>query len=135
MGPHTERLVAIALGGAVGAVCRYTLVMACERWMGERFPFGVLLANVVGCFVLGLLMHEAIIAGRWLTDAGRAAITIGFLGALTTFSTFGYDTVRLLYAEKHLLAAINLFANTGLGFAACWLGKRVGDWLIGVLGL
>ncbi|QDU58125.1 Putative fluoride ion transporter CrcB [Aeoliella mucimassa] len=114
----------------MGAVCRYGVVMAAERLFGERFPIGVLLANIAGCFILGFLMHEAIISGRWLTDSGRAAITIGFLGALTTFSTFGFDTVKLYLAAKPMLAVMNVMLNCGLGFSACLLGKYAGDLFI-----
>ena len=130
MEPITQRLIAIALGGAVGALSRYGIVLVSQRCLGDRFPLGVLLANLLGCFILGLVMHEAIVSGRWLSESGRAALTIGFLGALTTFSTFSYDTVKLFYDDKVLLAGLNVTLNCGIGFTACWLGKLAGDWII-----
>lgn len=123
---HFTRLIAIGLGGAVGAVSRYGIVVACVRLMGDRFPVGVLVANVTGCFLLGLLMHEALIADRWLGSAAHVAITVGFLGALTTFSTFGYDTIRLIEKQHHTLAMLNVFSNCALGLVACWLGLVAG---------
>ncbi len=78
---QVQKIFAIALGGALGAVCRYAITMAAFRTWGEWFPLGVLIANVLGCFLLGLLMHDAVVAGKWLPTAGHAALTIGLLGA------------------------------------------------------
>ncbi len=129
MDAHLTRLVAIALGGAAGACCRYAIVIASIRAWGDWFPFGVLIANVVGCFLLGVLMHDAVATGKWLTASGHAAITVGVLGALTTFSTFGYDTLRMLEASRPAAAAINVVANGVVGIAACWIGTRLGELL------
>jgi fluoride exporter len=126
---HLPRLVAIAFGGAVGAVCRYAIVLASVRAWGDWFPLGVLFANVLGCFLLGLLMHDRLVTDGWLATSGHAALTVGLLGALTTFSTFGYDTLRLLEASRYAAAAINVAANCTVGIAACWLGHLVGDML------
>ena len=127
MEPHISRLFAIALGGAVGAVCRYGVVLASMRQFGERFPIGVLAANVVGCFLLGLLMHESWIESQKLSGATRAALAVGFLGALTTFSTFGYDTLRLIEVGRPGMAMINVVANCILGVAACYFGGLAGN--------
>ena len=124
---HVNRLLAIALGGAAGAVCRYAIVMASVRAWGDWFPLGVLIANVLGCYLLGMLMHDALIHGKWLTASGHAAITIGLLGALTTFSTFGYDTLRLYESDRQFLAAINVLANCVLGIGACRVGQLTGE--------
>lgn len=129
MDQHLPRLLAIAAGGACGAVCRYLVVLASVRGLGDRFPIGVLIANVLGCFLLGLLMHEALAGDKWFGLAGHAALTVGFLGALTTFSTFGYDTLRLLEMGRIAAAALNLLANCGLGLAACWAGSQTGKLL------
>lgn len=97
--------------------------------MGERFPIGVLVANVLGCLLLGLLMHEAVASGKWLPAAGHTALTVGLLGALTTFSTFGYDTVVLIEAQRMQAALTNIVANCLLGVSACWAGGRLGELL------
>lgn len=123
------RLFAIALGGAVGAVCRYGVVVASLRALGDWFPFGVLVANVLGCFSLGLLMHEAVIDHKWLPATGHAALTIGVLGAMTTFSTFGYDTFRLMEGGRPAAAIANVIANCVVGVGACWVGHQLGDLL------
>lgn len=126
---HFQRLLAIALGGAAGAVCRYGVALACVRLLGPRFPTGVLLVNVAGCYLLGVVMHDVLVANHRIGTVLHSALTVGFLGAMTTFSTFGYDTLRLWELGRPAAAAANVVANCGLGLAACWLGKLSGDWL------
>jgi len=124
---HLHRLLAIAAGGALGAVCRYAVVLGCVRLLGDRFPYGVLAVNVAGCFGLGLLMHESWVSGDRLGLTAHAAMSVGLLGALTTFSTFGYDTVRLVELGRHGPAVLNVLANVGAGLTACWLGRLLGN--------
>lgn len=121
------RVAAIALGGGLGAVARYGAGLACESLWGGRFGHATLLVNVVGCFALGLLMHEA-----WLATAEKpigpwhAGVTVGLLGGLTTFSTFGYQTVRHLEAGEPLWALANVALNVVLGLAAAAAGLALG---------
>ncbi|MCO6042577.1 fluoride efflux transporter CrcB [Aeoliella sp. ICT_H6.2] len=127
MDTHLIRIFAIAGGGAVGALLRYGVAVLAVHTLGDRFPYGVLIANLLGCFLIGLLMHEALVEGKWLPVTSHVAVTIGFLGALTTFSTFSYDTLRLIELGRPLAAATNVLANCVLGIAACWLGGHVGS--------
>lgn len=122
MGESLLRLGAIAIGGAAGALSRHVVGVACHAAWGDRFAYGTLVVNVVGCFVLGLLMHEA-----WVPDGGRAGalhsgLTVGMLGGLTTFSTFGYQTVRHLDAGEPALALANVALNLLLGIGAAAAG-------------
>lgn len=123
------RLVAVAVGGAVGAVTRYGVGAGCVALWGPRFGHGTLVVNVVGCFLLGLLMHESLIAAERFAPAWHAGLTVGLLGGLTTFSTFGYQTVRHLEHGETLLAVANVTLNVVLGLAAAvggvWLGRAV----------
>lgn len=119
------RLLAIALGGAAGAVTRYGVGVACAAAWGARFAYGTLIVNVVGCFLLGLLMHEA-----WLpADKGsvhwHTGVSVGLLGGLTTFSTFGYQTIRHVEAGEPLLAIGNVGLNVTLGLIAAGAGLMV----------
>lgn len=125
MDAHLIRLFAIAGGGAVGALARYAVAVLSVHLFGDRFPYGVLIANFTGCFLIGLLMHEALVAGKWLPVTSHVAVTIGFLGALTTFSTFSYDTLRLMELGRPMAAGINVIANCAMGISACWLGGQV----------
>ncbi len=108
----------VALFGAVGAVCRHGANLLAFRVFGPPFPIGTLAVNVVGCFLLGMLSHF----GHRLGPVFQPALAAGFLGSLTTFSTFSYETVRFLEDGRFGLAGLNLAANLGMGLAAAWFG-------------
>ena len=114
----------IALGGATGACLRYFLSQLVLQWFGKGFPFGTLLVNVVGSFFLGflysLLEHGQLEAALWRTTIG-----IGFLGALTTFSTFSVDTLMLFQQGLWLKAALNVTLNILCCLFAAWLGTQI----------
>ncbi|MEO1496177.1 MAG: CrcB family protein [Planctomycetota bacterium] len=119
------RLAMVALGGATGAMLRYAASLGCDKIFGPGFAFGTLLVNVAGCFVLGALMHEAIVAEPRLGQHGHAALTAGLLGGLTTFSTFGYQTIRHVEAGEPGLAMANVALNVTLGLAAAAAGMAL----------
>lgn len=114
----------IALGGATGACLRFFLSQLMLQWFGKGFPFGTLLVNVVGSFLLGflysLLEHGQLEAALWRTTIG-----IGFLGALTTFSTFSVDTLMLFQQGLWLKAALNVTLNILCCLFAAWLGTQI----------
>jgi fluoride exporter len=111
----------VALGGAIGSVTRYLA----SNWMAERFgadfPLGTLLVNIIGCFIIGLFMAMATerlsISPYW-----RLLIAVGFLGGLTTFSSFSYETLRLVQDADIMRAFYNVGFNLVGGFFATWLG-------------
>ena len=115
-------LVAVAAGGMLGAVLRY-LVTGWTQALSRTtsFPIGTLVVNIVGCLVIGVL------AG-WTRDleafsaTTRAFLLLGLLGAFTTFSTFGYETVAMLQDGRHLTAFTNVATQVMGGLAAVWLG-------------
>jgi CrcB protein len=114
----------IALGGASGACLRYFLSQLMLQWFGKGFPFGTLLVNVVGSFLLGflysLIEHGQLEAALWRTTVG-----VGFLGALTTFSTFSVDTLMLFQQGLWLKAALNVTLNILCCLFAAWLGTQI----------
>jgi len=115
------KIFIIALGGGCGAVARYLVsIWAADRF-GAAFPYGTLIANIVGCFVIGAFMTLAterfIVSPYW-----RLLVTVGFIGGLTTFSSFSYETFKLLEDARMSLAAYNILLNLGAGFLATWLG-------------
>lgn len=120
-----RHLLVIALFGALGTLSRYAVYAWSERLLGARFAWATLIVNVVGCFVIGVVVQGA---GGWPSSL-RAGATMGFLGAFTTFSTFGFDTVRYLNAGLPGLAALNVTANVVLGVGATWLGFSAARWL------
>ena len=118
-------VVGIAVAGALGALARYGLGgLVSERFPGA-FPWGTLVINVTGSFVLGFLF--VLLTERLqVAPAMRTSLTIGFLGAYTTFSTFSLETVRLLEDGALGLAALNVTVSMGLGLGAAWLGVSLG---------
>lgn len=114
----------IALGGATGACLRFFLSSLMLQWFGKGFPFGTLLVNIVGSFSLGLL-YTLIEQGHLEIVVWRTAIGIGFLGALTTFSTFSVDSLMLLQQGMWLKGAFNIFINITCCLFAAWLGTQL----------
>ena len=120
------RLLAVALGGALGAVSRYLISSWVSNLSRESaFPFGTLVVNFTGSFLLGLLMGSE---GRWLLPpALRLALGAGCLGAFTTFSTFSYETIEALRVGDVRVALGNVTVSVVLALGACWLGLQTGE--------
>lgn len=115
------RLLAVAAGGAVGALARYGLTAAVHAVVGRGFPWGTLAVNLLGSFAMGLLyvlLLERSAAGPEM----RALLLTGFLGAFTTFSTFSVETLNLLEAGSPGRAAANVAVSMVACLAAAWLG-------------
>ncbi|MCK9172842.1 fluoride efflux transporter CrcB [Desulfuromonas thiophila] len=115
--------LAVALGGGCGCLCRYWLSGWVYAWLGRGLPYGTLAVNLLGSFLLGLLMELAL-RTTLIGEIGRLALCIGFMGGFTTFSTFSFETWRLLEAGQWLGAGLNVVLNvvlclvgTGLGIA------------------
>jgi CrcB protein len=109
----------VALGAAVGAPLRYLTDRAVQSRSSSVFPFGTLTVNVAGSFVLGLL------TGLPAGPAWSALLGIGFCGALTTYSTFSYETLRLARAGDRFYAAMNVLVSVVAGLGAAALGLFV----------
>ena len=104
-----ERLFWICLAGAAGTGARYLIAIWVAQRLGSTFPYGTLLVNLVGCFLISAIMHAALTLG-W-SGTMRSVITIGFLGGLTTYSSFNYETMRLLEEGAPMTAVANLAAT------------------------
>lgn len=120
------RLSLVAVGGGLGSIARYALSGAAQVVMGTRFPVGVLVVNVLGCFVIGVLAHMMVERPTAIAPHVRALVMYGFLGGLTTFSSLGYDTVMLASTGDRGLALINVLANAGLSVGAAFAGLVCG---------
>ena len=115
------RVLAVALAGAAGALSRYGIGVA----VGVRsFPWATLGINIVGSFLLGLLLVEAI--GHRLNETLAIALAVGFLGAFTTFSTFSYETWTLLHTHREGMALLYVGLSVVIGIAAAAAGYAVG---------
>ncbi len=118
-------IVAIGIAGALGALARYGLDGVVSRRFPSPFPWGTFAVNMSGAFVLGLLMTlmtEQLTTASWV----RSALTIGLVGAYTTFSTLSYETYRLLEDGAVGLAAANMLGSAALGLVAVYLGVVAG---------
>ena len=115
------KLLYIGLGGFFGAISRYSISKLLNTKWKSIIPFGTLAVNILGSFLIGLLMAfflEKNVVQPYL----RAALTTGFLGALTTFSTFGYETMQLLEDKSYIFAGVNIFSNLLFSILFVFLG-------------
>lgn len=115
-----ERLLWICLAGAAGTGTRYLIALWAAERFGSSFPYGTLIVNLLGCFGIAAVMHLALTLS-W-SPTLRSAITIGFIGGLTTYSSFNYETSRLLEEGAPGAAATNAVVTIVGSFAAGWLG-------------
>ena len=106
----------VALGAAVGAPLRFLTDRAVRARFGDRLPWGTLTVNVAGSLVLGFVL------GLPAPPAVAALVGTGFCGALTTYSTFGYETLRLARSGERAAALLNVLLNVAAGLAAAYLG-------------
>jgi fluoride exporter len=123
-----ERFFWICIAGALGTGTRYLVSL----WAGQRFgsalPYGTLIVNVAGCFLIALVMRASLNAATFSPNL-RFALTTGFLGGLTTYSSFNYETTLLLQEGTPTLALLN-FGVTAVGcFVAGLLGLALGQHL------
>jgi fluoride exporter len=117
----------VALGAAIGAPARYLTDRAVQGRHDSVFPWGTLTVNLVGSFVLGLLTAMS----THLAPAVSAALSIGFCGALTTYSTFSYETLRLAETGARFFAAANVIASIVAGLGAVFVGLALAQALFG----
>ncbi len=121
----TFSLIGIGAGGALGAITRFYLGRVTMRKWGRSFPLGTFLINLTGSFLLCLFSAWT----SWNTNAPsflRSGITVGFLGSYTTFSTFSYETIKLLEDGEFITAFAYLLGSILLGLVAAWLGFLTG---------
>ena len=122
------KLFLVMFGGCIGAACRYGTNLLAVRLWGSGFPWGTLVVNMVGCLLIGLAFGLAERAS-WVTPSVRLFFVTGFLGALTTFSSFAVETVNTANSGSSHLAVVNFVANNAGGLAlvlaGMWLAKVI----------
>ncbi|MFM8533698.1 MAG: fluoride efflux transporter CrcB [Acidimicrobiia bacterium] len=119
-----ERLAWICLAGAAGSGARYLIGLWAAQRFGPAFPYGTLFVNLGGCFLMGAAMQSALTLS-W-SETARMAITVGFLGGLTTYSAFNYETARLLEAGALGAALVNVAAT----LAGALIAGVLGMWIV-----
>jgi len=125
-----ERFFWICLGGAAGTGARYLLSGWLARTAGPGFPWGTLAVNVLGSFLLGLIMQVAL-ATETFPPTLRLALTTGVMGGFTTYSTFNYETLQYFQQDEWLLGLTNLGVTVAACLIAGVLGLFAGRFLAG----
>ncbi|WP_333653179.1 fluoride efflux transporter CrcB [Dissulfurispira sp.] len=114
----------IGIGGFIGAIARYAIGLWIDQKWGRSFPLGTFVINVSGSFFIGLLM--SLFTERFMVNPQwRLLLVVGFLGAYTTFSTFEYETGRLVKDGEWIIASMNVFFSVFAGFIALKLGELI----------
>ncbi|HKN60139.1 MAG TPA: fluoride efflux transporter CrcB [Candidatus Acidoferrales bacterium] len=120
------RIALLIVFGMAGTLARYGLQGLVQQRTGATFPYGTLVVNLVGCLLLGGIAQYGLthltIPPEW-----RIGITVGFFGAFTTFSTFGWETVRLLEDGEWMRATMYVLASVVGGLACIFFGMRIAD--------
>jgi CrcB protein len=124
-----ERFLLVCLGGAIGTGLRYLTGGLAARWLGADFPYGTLLVNVVGSFLIGFIQQVSATTSI-IPESARLFLTVGVMGGLTTYSAFSYETVRLMERGAWGQAWINVLATTALCLTVCFLGMAAGRLIV-----
>ncbi|MCP4706822.1 MAG: CrcB family protein [candidate division Zixibacteria bacterium] len=120
-----QKLIWLALAGAVGTLARYGLAGYIDKFNGSTFPWGTVAVNLIGCFVAGLLW--ALFENKWPASIEiRTIVLIGFLGAFTTFSTLILESGHLIHSTQWMRAVGNIMMQNGIGFVALFTGMSLG---------
>jgi fluoride exporter len=118
------KFLLIVLCGGAGSLARYLAGTAVTARYGSRFPWGTLVVNVTGSFLIGLIMtlltEKVAVSPNW-----RFALVVGFLGGYTTFSSFEWETYAAVRAGGFWIGALNVMGSVILGYAAVWLGSTL----------
>ena len=117
-------LLAIAIGGGLGSIVRFVISREMGNWLGNYLPYGTLTVNVAGSLALGWFITFFFHRPE-LNSALRLGLTVGFLGAFTTFSTFSYESLQLLLDGAVWRAIFNVVLNAAACIGMCYLGMQL----------
>jgi CrcB protein len=120
----------ICLGGAAGTASRYFATIGLDKLLGTAFPYGTLAVNVLGSFLIGIIMYLGVTAEA-ISPTVRLALTTGFMGGLTTYSTFSYETVSYFRDGAFGAAAANIFITTVGCLVMCFVGITTARLVVG----
>jgi CrcB protein len=126
-----EHALLVGLGGAIGSALRFLTAVAAAQWLGTEFPYGTLIVNLSGAFVIGFVQQ---IGGDtpMISERARLFLATGMLGGYTTYSAFSYETVRLAQSHAWPQAWANVIGTTVASLALCVAGMAVGRLVLGL---
>lgn len=119
-----ELIAIVGCGGFIGAALRYIISLNAAKIFGADFPYGTLIANVIGAIIIGFVMKMSLDTSL-ITSNTKLFLTTGMMGGLTTFSTFSYETVTMINSGQYVLGAFNLGLNVVLSFVGVTLGMII----------
>ncbi len=122
------KAILVMTGGGLGALSRYGMTLLAVKLFGTRFPWGTVAVNLLGCFLIGLAFSLAERGFHVVNPCMRLFFVTGFLGGLTTFSTFGLETANALRAQDYVIALLYFLSNNAIGTALVFVGMWVGRW-------
>lgn len=125
-----ERFLWICLAGAAGTGTRYLVGLWAGQRFGTAFPYGTLIVNIAGCFLIAILMHASLKVASFPANL-RIALTTGFMGGLTTYSSFNFETTKLVEDGAPRSALLNFGITTAACFAAGLLGLALARRILG----
>ena len=124
------QILYLAIAGALGAISRFLLSGAAYRLLGSGFPYGTLCVNIIGSFLIGLVMQIGLNTDI-IPQSLRTVITVGFLGAFTTFSTFSFETLNYIQDGVWGMALLNIAVNVIVCLLAVFAGIIIGKLAFG----
>ena len=119
-----QKVIYVGIGGCIGAMTRYLITMHSSKLFNSSIPLGTLIANVLGGFLIGVIM-EISMSTELISPNLKLFLTTGIMGGLTTFSTFSYETISLLGDGKYLLGVGNIMLNLTLSLGGVVLGTSL----------
>lgn len=119
-----EPAVLVGIGGILGANARYLVSVWAARRIGAYFPYGTLIVNLSGSLLLGFMVTGIVGRAAYEREV-QLLVSVGFLGAYTTFSTFAFESIGLVRRRGYGLATANVLGSTALGLLGAWIGAMV----------
>lgn len=126
-----QQAMLVGAGGFIGAIARYLISKYTSGVLGD-FPLGTLIVNLIGSLMLGFIMYSILLDNRLISPEMRGFLAVGFIGALTTMSTFSYETYRLADTGDYATAGLNMGVNIVGCLLAIYLGKQLAILITGL---